>query len=182
MKIKGQVEKWFRVALGLLCLLLLVHLVMQFGGVRAGASRAPVPPAGSVGKRPLLPSSQGSVEELSRYDPVVRLDLLKQFQSRSLPRLARNPFEAEVARRAASPEVAPPPPVPQPPPIPLKALGYTEKGKGLQEAFVSDDEQTFVVHEGEKFDQKYRVLKITPKFIEIEDESSHQTIQLPFAQ
>jgi hypothetical protein len=63
----------------------------------------------------------------------------------------------------------------------LKSLGYSEKN-GRQEAFVSDDDQTYVVHEGETFAQRYHVLKITPQFVEISDETTHQTVQLPFAQ
>lgn len=178
MKIRGQAEKWLRVGLGVACLLLIAHLLMQFGGVRTGGSRA-VPAAAAAGRtRPA-----DSMDDLVRYDPVVRLDLLKKFQARPLPQLARNPFEAEAPKPVAPPVTAPapPPPPPAPPPIPLKSLGYSERN-GRQEAFVSDDDQTYVVHEGETFAQRYRVLKITPKFVEISDETTHQTAQLPFAQ
>ncbi len=179
MKIKGQAEKWVRVILGVVCLLLLVNLVMQLGGVRAGASR------GAAGGRRSGPALSGdALDDLSSYDPVVRLDVLKKLQSRPLTQPARNPFQGPAPPRlepAAPAPVAPPPPPPLPP-IPLKAVGYTEKTAGQQEAFVADDQQTYVVHEGETFAQRYRVLKLTPKFIEIEDESTHQTVQLPFAQ
>ncbi len=178
MKIKGQAEKWVRVILGAVCLLLLVNLIMQLGGVRAGASRGTV-----AGRRAGPPLPGDGLDELSRYDPVVRLDVLNKLQSRPLTRPARNPFQGPAPPRveqAAPAPVAPPPP-PPPPPIPLKAMGYTEKTAGL-EAFVADDQQTYVVHEGETFAQRYRVLKLTDKFIEIEDESTHQIVQLPFAQ
>jgi hypothetical protein len=182
MKTKGQAEKWVRVILGVVCLLLLVNLVMQLGGVRAGASRG-----AAAGGRRAGPALSGEAQDsLSSYDPVVRLDVLKKLQSRPLTQPARNPFQGPAPPRvepAAPAPVAPPPP---PPPVPLVAVGYTEKNGGL-EAFVSDDpklkvdsQQTYVVHEGETFAQRYRVLKLTPKFIEIEDESTHQTVQLPF--
>jgi hypothetical protein len=179
MKIKGQAEKWLRVILGVVCLLLLVNLVMQLGGVRAGASRG-----AGAGRRAGPALSPDVLDDLSGYDPVLRLDVLNRFQSRPLTQPARNPFRGLAPPRvepAAPAPVAPPLP-PPPPPIPLKAVGYTEKTAGPQEAFVADDQQTYVVHEGETFAQRYRVLKLTPKFIEIEDESTHQTIQLPFPQ
>ncbi len=175
----GQSGKWLSAVLGIVCVVLLVKLVMQFGGVKARASRR----AGEAAEpRPLLASAAKGGDELARYDPKVHLDLLKELQSRRFPQLPRNPFEImappQSEASAPPPEVKPPPP----PPIPLKALGYSEKGPGQQEAFVADDEQTYIVHEAETFGQKYKVLKITPQSIEIEDESSHQTIQLPFAQ
>ncbi len=177
MKIGGQAEKWLRVGLGVACLLLIVHLVMQFGGVRTGGSRAVPSAAAAARARPA-----DSLDELVRYDPVIRLDVLKKFQARPLPQFARNPFEAEAPKPVAPAAAAPaaPPPPPPPPPIPLKSLGYSEKN-GRQEAFVTDDDQTYVVHEGETFAQRYHVLKITPKFVEISDETTHQTVQLPFA-
>ncbi len=184
MRISGRVEKWVKGVLGVVCLLLLIDLVTQIGGVKAGSNRSSAP-AAAAGTRPLAPSSQKGADDLSRYDPVVRLDLLKELQSRRLPKSTRNPFEFVASRSAAQPASSEPsaaPSPPAPPPVPLKTLGYSEKGEGQQEAFVSDEEQVYVVHEGETFAQKYKVLKITPKFIEIEDESSHQTVQLPFAQ
>ncbi len=181
---RAQLEKWARVSLGAVCLLLLINLVSQFGGIRVGASRTSMPPPGNSDKR-LKPNSAG-FDELARYDTNVHLELLKEFRSRPVPQFGRNPFEIPAARSAPAPvSTAPvtapqPTPPPPPPPIALKALGYTEMA-GKQEAIVSDDEQTYVVHEGDTVAQKYRVLKITPKFVEVEDVSSHQTAQLPFA-
>ncbi len=181
MRLTSQTEKWLKGVLGIVCLVLVIDLVMQLGGIKVGATRSSPAEAAGAGS---LPSSQKEAEELSRYDPTVRLELLKEFQSRPLARVARNPFEFVASKSAAQPvgSTPPPAPPPAPPPVPLKTLGYFEKGEGKQEAFVSDEEQIYVVHEGETFAQKYKVLKINPKFIEIEDESSHQTVQLPFAQ
>ncbi len=181
---KTRSEKWVSGVLGVFCLLLLIHLIMQFSGIKAGASRVPMAARGSGAGRLMHASSSYVPDDLSRYDPEVHLDLLKKYQSRALPRFERNPFAAEAPRPAPPAPVAPQPPPapPPPPPIPLKAVGYSEKGGGRQEAYVSDEDQVFVVHEGEQFAQKYRVLKITPRSIQIEDETSHQTVELPFAQ
>jgi len=158
------------------CLLLIVHLVMPLGGIRTGGPRG-VPSAAAAGRtRP-----PDGLDELVRYNPAVRLDMLKKFQARALPQLARNPFEAEAPKPVAPVAVVPaaPPPPPPPPPLSLKTLGYSEKN-GSREAFVSDNDQTYVVHEGETFAQRYHVLKITSEFIEISDDTTHQTAHLVF--
>jgi hypothetical protein len=124
-------------------------------------------------------------DELARYDPGVRLDLLKELQNRPLPRLARNPFEFEVRRTAptepTTPAAAPAASAP-PAPLPLKAVGYTEKAGGVKEAIVSDEQEIYIVHEGESFAKRFRVVKISPAAIDVDDETTHQTIRLPIPQ
>ena len=46
----------------------------------------------------------------------------------------------------------------------------------------ADDAETYQVKEGEGFANKYKVISITPTLVEIEDESSHQKVELPFPQ
>jgi len=182
----GRFEKWASGFLGVVCVLLVLNLALR-SGARVGASRSPVRavPAAEP-PRPQSVSAQGR-DELARHDPVVRLDLLKDLRSRPLPRLDRNPFEFEAPRPAvpASEGAAPPTPTTAtpagPPPVSLKALGYTEKSGGVPEAIISDDEQLHIVHEGEVFAKRFRVLKITPKLVEIDDEAAHQTVRLPIA-
>ncbi len=59
-----------------------------------------------------------------------------------------------------------------PPPamIPLYALGYIEDGEGRKHAFVVGAQRVFEAREAETFDKSYRVLKITPTYIEVEDQ------------
>jgi ribosomal protein L24 len=47
---------------------------------------------------------------------------------------------------------------------------------------VSDDDQVFVVHEGDSVGTRYRVIKITPAAITVEDAKYHQTVDLPVPQ
>jgi hypothetical protein len=185
MKLSGRAEKWGSVVLGVVCLVL---LKLVFGtGVRAGATRptAPTPASSDAQHNPT--GAPRNVKDISRDDPEVRLDLLKEFESRPLLELSRNPFEfvrppAELVKTqaiAAAP-VQPPPP---PPPLALKAVGYGEKPGGLREAYVSEEEQIYVVHIGESFAQeRFKVLNITPQQIEIEDVASHRQVQIPFPQ
>jgi hypothetical protein len=185
MRGRSQGEKWAIGILGVVCLLLVLNLVLRTG-VKAGASRAIRPGRGSpvASRSPAL--SQRVADELARYDPGVRLDLLKELQNRPLPKLARNPFEFEVRRTAvaqpqtSAPAAAAPPAPPAPPP--LKAVGYTEKAGGVKEAIVSDEQEIYIVHEGESFAKRFRVVKISPAAIEVDDETTHQTIRLPIPQ
>jgi ribosomal protein L24 len=61
-------------------------------------------------------------------------------------------------------------------------MGYSEKAGGVHEVYVSDEDQVYVVHEGDTVAGKYKILKITPKTVTVEDVSSHQTADLPIPQ
>ncbi len=185
MKVTPQSEKWLSTALGVVCLVLVLNLVLRSGGVRATASRSPAPLQVPAVKQGREASSAKKEAALSNGEVDLRLDEWKVLQARPLPHLGRNPFEVERPVTAPSGATTPlalanqPPP---PPPIPLKPLGHSLNLKGVEEAFVTDDDQLYIVHVGEVFAKKYKVLRITPSFLEVEDETSRQTIQLPFPQ
>jgi hypothetical protein len=58
-------------------------------------------------------------------------------------------------------------------------MGYSEGRGGTKEAMVSDEDQIFVVHEGDAVGTRYKVIKITPTVITVEDATLHQTVDLP---
>jgi hypothetical protein len=183
MKRSRRLEKWASGILGLVSLILVLNLFLP-SGVRVGASRPATPSTSAAGTaRSQDPVSQKGLGDLVRYDPSVHLDALKEIRGRRLPELGRNPFEFEserVAEIEVGPTAAPPAPLaPGPPRVPLKALGYTEKAGGIREAIVSDNEQIFIVHEGETFARRFKVRKISPSVIEIDDERTRQSIRLP---
>ena len=185
MKSGSQFEKWVAGFLGVVCVALILNMVFR-SGAKATGSRPPVhnvpdPPRPRVGSAPAQ-----ITDELARYDPKVRLDLLEQIQKRPLPKLSRNPFEFEaVAAPPSKPGTTALPAVPtappKPPPPPLKVVGVTQKGGGVNEAIVSDDQEIYIVHEGETFAKRFRVRKISPTQVEIDDDTTHDTIRLPIA-
>ena len=188
MKATGHIEKWGAGVLGAVSLALLVNLVLHINRGHAGDTRprATTPPRAKATTLPgpKAPAGKQRVsDELSRYNPVVKLDLLKELEDRPLPELDRNPFEfvaapANVApgqTAAAAPAAAQPPP----PPVTLKPMGYSEGKGGVKEAMVSDEDQVFVVHEGDSIGTRYKVIKITPTVITVEDATIHQTVDLP---
>ena len=189
MKATGHIEKWGAGVLGAVSFALLVNLVLQLNRGRAGDTRprATTPPRAKATTLPGAKAPAGKQrvsDELSRYDPVVKLDLLKELEDRPLPELDRNPFEFVAAPANAAPAqttttastVPQPPP---PPPVTLKPMGYSEGKGGVKEAMVSDEDQVFVVREGDSIGTRYKVIKITPTVITVEDATIHQTVDLP---
>ncbi|MFB3922709.1 MAG: hypothetical protein ACE145_13375 [Terriglobia bacterium] len=180
----SQFEKWVAGFLGIVCVALVLNMFLR-SGARAGATRAPAgtkPPATRVRSGS---SPSRATNELARYDPRVQLDVFEKIQKRPRSKPSRNPFEFEappaplVRARTDAPAVPSAPP--KPPPPPLKAVGVTQKGGGINEAIVSDDQEIYIVHEGETFAKRFRVRKITPSQVEVDDETTHDTIRLPIA-
>jgi len=192
------------VGVGVLLVLLLLNLAFGnplfnlFFGAGVSAGTRPMPPrptAASKGQaektpptgtsKPTAGPAAKTKDEFARYDPSLNLDVLKDVLSRPLTQPGRNPFELKATPKAVT-NVPEPPPQPQapppPPPIPLKAVGYSEKPGGVKEAYVSDDQEVYVVHEGEEFGKRYRAVKITPQQVEVEDQTGHQTVQLAIPQ
>ena len=199
-KVASKREKWIAAGLGVACVALLANLAVRSNFVRAGAPHPGAPPstARTVSAPAPHKDPSSAADELARYDPEVRLDLLSDLDSRPLPDIDRNPFqfgltEADKQRQEADQTVKNtpplPPPPPPPPPITVKAMGYAE-GVGGRKAFLIDDPQTpehqdtYGVKEGETFANKYKVLKITPTAvtIEVQDETPHRSVDLEFPQ
>lgn len=177
MRMKSQLEKWGVGILGVVCLALLLNLIFS-KGVPANAARPEAPK-----DRPGAAENTAR-DDLARYDPELNVDLLNQIESQPLPHLSRNPFEFPPPPAPPKPAIAPgqsPAAPPPPPPLPLKAIGYSVKEGGVPEAVIMDDQDIYVVHIGETFAKRFRVLTLTPSRIEIEDTSTQQTVQLPIA-
>ena len=89
---------------------------------------------------------------------------------------AWHPFESELAKRLvamppaeAHPQVLAPP---QPKTITLEPLGYVEKADGRVEAIISLGERVQVVHEGEVFEDNFRVARISSSAVELVENSA----------
>jgi len=186
MRASNRAGKWLTALLALVCLVLVINLVSRLRGTRVVASRPSAstisPARGDTDDRARPPADK----EETLVDPMLRLDLLEELQARRLPEVARNPFEYGMEAVSASPApegvgpAAPPPAASLS--VSLKALGYAEKAGGVREAYIADQEQLHVVREGDRFGDRFRVQKITPRAVEIEDELQNETIALPVPQ
>ena len=193
-------QKWAAGGLGVVALALRVHLVLQYnrGITRPVVSTRPRAKASAHAGAKAVAGKQKTSDELSHYDPIVKLDLLKGFADRPLPEMKRNPFEfvggprqmTQVKGPGPAPGPEAPPPAPPPPPATMKAMGYTEGKAGANEAMVvlcatncensSPDDQILVVHAGDSVGTRYKIIKITPTVISVEDATLHQNVDMPF--
>lgn len=190
MKVNGQLEKWGVGVLGVVSLVLIVNLVLQLSRPNRGSARPQA--KASLGAKTAAPPAEKTAnrqpkvpDELSRYDPTVNLSLLDELNGRPLPDLKRNPFEFVMPPVKAGPQQAAAMAAmqaPPPPPVTLKPMGYSEGKGGVKEVMVSDADQVFVVHAGDSVGTRYKIIKVTPTMITVEDAAVHQTVDLPIPQ
>ena len=184
-------QTWATIGLGALCVFLVARLAVDSVSVSA---KNPTPEVRPSAPQPAVHARQNAARKVDSgfpQTPVLRLDLLNQESGEPLVALDRNPFEfaptpAQVrqamARKATAGSPAGPPPPPVAPPVPYKALGYSENARGQFQAYLTDDKDIFVVHEGDELGQHYKILKITPNLVEVQDEGFNQQSQLLFPQ
>lgn len=121
-------------------------------------------------------------EHTQSLDPTLRLDLLAASEQTRYEGNGRNIFVSQ-----AEPVVIPTPlgrpntdkgpavdayRVPTPPapaPIPLKFFGFANKSGEAKRIFLSEGEDVFVAGEGEIVDRRYKVIRISPNSVEIQD-------------
>lgn len=193
-------EKWYEtpatVTLAIVCGALIFHLAGRVRSVNAGAPpvpqlRPPVPAPRRVAAR--IPSGRDPSELPG--SPVLNVDLYQELQSQMIAAPGRDPFsfeptaqqlkqtaQARAADQAASAASSAAPSPPPPPPLPFKAVGYSVMSQGQIKAYLADSEQVYALVQGELFDKNYRVVRITPALIEIDDELYHRAVELPFPQ
>ena len=133
---------------------------------RAAAGRS----ATKIGKKP-------KVENL---DPTLRLDLLASSEQTLYEGSGRNIFVSKaedvvIPNPGASPVTDPKVAeyhTPSPPaalPIPLKFYGFANQPGEPKKVFLSQGEELWVAGEGEIVNRRYKVIHITPTYVEMQD-------------
>ena len=145
------------------------------------AAHPAAPPRGPGG-------SKKAATPLHSLDPTLRYDWLKVSEDTKYTGAGRNIFLAaalEIPKPiapAVPKHVEPqgPPPPPPPPPINLKFFGFASKPGEPKRIFLSQGEDVFIAGEGEIVDRRYKILRITPVSVEVEDvlNSNRQSIPL----
>jgi hypothetical protein len=127
-----------------------------------------------------------------RLDPTLDLNLLAQSEEIKYAGNGRNIFVAgsvatiPVPKKTGATDVdeqtaiRPVPTIPPPPPITLKFFGFANKPGEAKRIFLSQGEDVFIAGEGEIVNRRYRVLRISPNAVEMEDviNSNRQSIPL----
>jgi hypothetical protein len=75
----------------------------------------------------------------------------------------------------------PAPPAP-PPPIDLKFFGFSAKQTGVRRAFLLKGDDVFLASEGDVVDHRYKVVKIAPTTVQVEDIPYSNTQSLPLVE
>jgi hypothetical protein len=128
-------------------------------------------------------------------DPRLHLDLLASAEEVKYQGKGKNIFRAsteEVAidrvkvpplkrdqNRAKGPQVYTPPP---PPPINLKFFGITNSKGEKPKAFLSQGEDVWIAHEGDVVNRHYRMIRISPRDVEVEDLLNNHRESIPLTQ
>jgi hypothetical protein len=133
-------------------------------------------------------SARGRGKTSLPLDPTLRTDLLKNSEEASYKGTGRNIFEEQLApppieKPKQTVIVAPTPVVvtpPAPPPIPLKFYGFANKPGQAKAIFLANGDDIFIGHEGEIVNRRYKIVRIHPTQVEIEDvmTNNRQTIPL----
>jgi hypothetical protein len=127
-----------------------------------------------------------------RLDPTLDLNLLKQSEEIKYTGNGRNIFVAgsvpiETPRKngAAGRQVAviqTPPTPPPPPPITLKFFGFANRAGETKKVFLSQNEDVFIAAEGDIVNRRYRVVRISPTAVDVEDVLYNNRQSLPLMQ
>ncbi|HEV2949267.1 MAG TPA: hypothetical protein VGX70_17970, partial [Gemmataceae bacterium] len=121
-------------------------------------------------------------------DPTLRYDWLKASEDTEYEGKGRNIFmtQAEIPTPLEKPQTDEekeaanrPPPPPPPPPINLKFFGFASKPGESKKIFLSEGEDVFIAAEGDVVNRHYKVLRISPTSVEIEDVLNNNRQNIP---
>ncbi len=128
----------------------------------------------------------GNVVLAQSLDPTLRLDVLKSSEDVTYKGSGRDIFQSQPEPAPIPKEVTKvidtgPPPPPPPPPIPLKFYGFSGNKSGPKQVFLSKGEDIFIAKEGQIIDRRYKIVKIGPNSVDVEDVLTNNRQTLPLA-
>jgi hypothetical protein len=198
MKIGSEERNKLIIAIVLMVLAVLSvgYLVTKLSGSPSSATSAVVPaPAAAAPARKTAARSRTSnkkVAPVRSLDPSLRYDWLKVSEDTKYSGTGRNIFraQADIPAPIARPntdkpkDTGPPQPLPPPPPPPinLKFFGFASKPGELKKVFLKQDEDVFIAHEGDIVDRRYKLVRISPMAVEIEDVLNNNRQSIPLTQ
>jgi len=122
-------------------------------------------------------------------DPRLRLDLLNSSESTKYEGKGRNIFRGEaepvanIEKPVATPIIQQPPPgPPPPPPINMVFFGFASRPGEAKRVFLSQNGDVFVAGEGDIVNRRYKIIRINPTSIEVEDVLSNNRQSIPLRQ
>lgn len=182
----GTENKKKTIVAGVLVVVAAGLLVYQFSGSgsdNGGSSQntgQPPKTAQSSHKHGLLAHS---------LDPTLRFDLLKSSEDVTYKGNGRNIFSSQAppppqdipkpVQSALQPAAAQQPP--PPPPIDLKFYGYEGPNNGNKRIFLLKGEDIFLAKEGDIVDRRYKIMRVGPNSVEVQDVLTNHTQTIPLS-
>ena len=170
------------IVLGVLALLLVAYefIPMMMDSSSPGSSAQAAPP---VAPRVTARGGgrAGKKQRPESLDPTLKLDLLATAEQTQYEGNGRNIFVSQAEPVAIPQPITPgvtdpdkvveyvPPVIPPPPPIPLKFFGFASKPGEPKKIFLSQGEDVWVAGEGEIVNRRYKVIRISPTSVEMQD-------------
>ncbi len=165
----------------------------MFNSLGGGPPQVVAVPAsrGNAAAQPPRPVTRGPAIAIAAnsLDPELRLKLLESSEGTKYEGSGRNIFvpgleviPKEIAPGMPGSKLPPPPPPgpPPPPPINLKFFGFASHAGEPKRIFLAQGDTVFIGAEGEIVDRRYKIVRINPTSVEIEDvlNNNRQTIPL----
>ena len=184
----GAEEKKKVFAMGALLAIAVLLLLRAFFFSGAPASAVA---ASATSNASLQNGAGGRGKPTPPLDPTLRTDLLKNSEEALYKGSGRNIFEEQAAPPipAVTHKVIvedntpkPPPPPPPPPLIPLKFYGFASKPGQAKAIFLANGDDIFIGHEGEIVNRRYKIIRIHPTQVEIEDVFTNNRQSIPLTQ
>ena len=182
------------IALAILGVIALAMLAYEFWPASPAAAPVAAQPASTAARPGVRRTASGKVVPLvePRLDPTLDLNLLRQSEEIKYAGNGRNIFVAgsvaiEKLRGNGTTDkhakvISAPPLPPPPPPITLKFFGFANKPGETKKVFLSQDGDVFIAGEGDIVDRRYRVLRISPTAVDVEDVLNNNRQSLPLTQ
>ncbi len=195
MKVGTENRTKLIVAIALMAVAVVVFL-LNYGGSSPSAA-APASTENSIAlSQPAAPARaaprpKGRGKKVSAprsLDPTLRYDWLKASEDTKYEGTGRNIFlaQAEIPQPVAPGQTEEeklkaqgPPPPPPPPPINLKFFGFASKPGESKKIFLSEGEDVFIAAEGDVVNRHYKVVRISPTSVEIEDVLNNNRQSIP---
>jgi hypothetical protein len=182
----------------------LVYVLMFIFGGSSTPAPVPAPPAQTAAARPSRPTTANTTPAAGGHaaaripgvaaslDPTLHPEWMAQAESLEYSGRGRNIFsqfsappvieQVKAPVRPNTQEAQVPQGPPPPPPIDLKFFGYEAHKDGTRKAFLLHGDDVFIASEGDVVDHRYRVLKIAPFSVQVEDLPYKNAQPLPLVQ
>jgi len=180
--LENKKQTTWAAVLGVVAVLAMAYEIIPFftgSSSETGSSAQAAAPTATHEKA--RPGVKGKKVRQENLDPTLRLDLLATAEQTQYEGSGRNIFISQAEDVKIPPPMGPghtdpntpvgyvTPTVPTAPPIPLKFFGFASKAGQPKKIFLSQGTDVFVAGEGEIVNRRYKVVRISPTSVEMQD-------------